>query len=222
MQVLRQNAVELGLILNGQQLAQFDVYQKELLIWNSKTNLISEKTAAAIVSRHFLDSLTALPFISNKQATLLDIGTGAGFPGLPLKIACPDLRLYLLESNRKKVSYLKHVIRLLNLREVQVIHDRVENAIIDTRWQAFFHVVISRATFKMAELVPWSDSFLAQEGELIAYKGPSLPEELAQCPQNIFPYNIYEYYQYDIDYPFFDFPRKIIIGKRIKKGKKTF
>jgi len=216
MQLLQQNARALGLALNEQQLAHFDVYQNELLLWNAKTNLISEKTAPDIVSRHFLDSLTALPFISNKKANLLDIGTGAGFPGLPLKIACPDLRIYLLEANRRKVSFLKHIIRLLNIQDAQVIHDRVEKALQDTNWRAFFNIVISRATFKMADLLPWSDSFLAPEGELIAFKGPSLPEELAQCPRDSFPYNIYEYYQHDINYPFFDFPRKIIIGKRIK------
>ena len=113
--LLGQFTRELGIELSTLQMEQFDLYQKELLQWNAKTNLISEKSAQEIVSRHFLDSLTALQFIDNYTARIIDIGSGAGFPGIPLKIARPNLQLYLMESNRKKVSFLKHIIRLLNL-----------------------------------------------------------------------------------------------------------
>ncbi|NTW78393.1 MAG: 16S rRNA (guanine(527)-N(7))-methyltransferase RsmG, partial [Syntrophaceae bacterium] len=87
-------------------MGQFDVYRRELLKWNEKTNLISEKSAKEIESRHFLDSLTALDFIGAENSRIIDIGCGAGFPGIPLKIACGSLQLYLVETNRKKVSFL--------------------------------------------------------------------------------------------------------------------
>ncbi|MEQ8160948.1 MAG: 16S rRNA (guanine(527)-N(7))-methyltransferase RsmG, partial [Smithellaceae bacterium] len=96
---------------------QFDIYRRELLKWNEKTNLISDKSAGEIESRHFLDSLTALKFIGSENSRIIDIGCGAGFPGIPLKIASPALQLYLVETNRKKVSFLKHIVRLLNLTD---------------------------------------------------------------------------------------------------------
>ena len=124
---LSKNAQQLGIELGQRQLSQFDVYKNELLQWNAKTNLISENSSQEIFSRHFLDSLTALQFIHMPDARIIDVGCGAGFPGLPIKIALPSLKLYLLETNRKKVSFLKHIIRLLNLSEAFVLHDRVEN-----------------------------------------------------------------------------------------------
>jgi 16S rRNA (guanine527-N7)-methyltransferase len=127
--LLGQAAQKLGIPLSDIQLDQFDTYQQEILKWNAKTNLISEKSAQEVVSRHFLDSLTALQFIDNQRARIIDIGSGAGFPGIPLKIARPNLQLYLMESNRKKVSFLKHIIRLLNFSETVVLHERVENLI---------------------------------------------------------------------------------------------
>ena len=90
----------------------------------------------------------------------IDVGCGAGFPGLPLKIALPTLELYLLETNRKKVSFLKHIIRLLNLSTAFVLHDRVENIIKTDTWKEKFDILISRAAFKLSELLPQGEYFL--------------------------------------------------------------
>ncbi|MEQ8204269.1 MAG: RsmG family class I SAM-dependent methyltransferase, partial [Smithellaceae bacterium] len=84
---------------------------------------------------------------------------GAGFPGIPLKIASPALQLYLVETNRKKVSFLKHIVRLLNLTDTVVLHERVENLLQDARWKEFFDVLISRAAFKLPEMLPWGAFF---------------------------------------------------------------
>jgi 16S rRNA (guanine527-N7)-methyltransferase len=162
--LLGQTTRELGIELSTLQMEEFDLYQKALLQWNAKTNLISEKSAEEIVSRHFLDSLTALQFIDNRRARIIDIGSGAGFPGIPLKIACPDLQPYLLESNRKKVSFLKHIIRLLNFTETVVLHERAENLIKNNKWKYFFDVVISRAAFKLPEFLSLGAFFLLHKG----------------------------------------------------------
>ena len=176
---LSKNARHLGIELNEQQIAQFDIYKNELLQWNAKTNLISENSSQEIITRHFLDSLTALQFIQKPNARIIDVGCGAGFPGLPLKIALPTLELYLLETNRKKVSFLKHIIRLLNLSAAFVLHDRVENIIKTATWKKKFDVLISRAAFKLSELLPQGEYFLDRGGKLIALKGPNVDEELA-------------------------------------------
>ena len=152
---LKESAHKLGIVLSNGQLSQFNVYQQELLRWNAKTNLISAKSAREIEERHFLDSLTALAFIDQPDARIIDIGCGAGFPGIPLKIAAPGLHLYLLETNRKKVSFLKHIIRSLNLPDTFVLHERVENLLKIAPWKDFFDVLISRAAFKLTEMFPW-------------------------------------------------------------------
>ena len=214
MLLLLQNARHLGVELSEQQLAQFDIYKNELLQWNAKTNLISESSAQKIITRHFLDSLSALQFIHNPNARMVDVGCGAGFPGLPLKIALPTLELYLLETNRKKVSFLKHMIRLLNLSTTVVLHDRTENIITTDTWKGKFDVLISRAAFKLSELLPQGEYFLVRGGNLIALKGPNVEEELTQCTSGTKQYKISQFIQYDINVPFLDAHRKIIIGEK--------
>lgn len=212
--LLLKNARQLNIELNKQQLALFDVYKNELLEWNAKTNLISENSSLEIVTRHFLDSLTALKFIQKTGSRILDIGAGAGFPGIPLKIAQPDLEIYLLEANRKKVSFLKHIIRILKLSGTFVLHDRLENIIQTDLWKENFDIVISRAAFKLSELVAQSDFFLADGGQLIALKGPNVDEEIKLWLSDQNRHKISQLIQYDIEASFLGAPRKIIIGKK--------
>jgi 16S rRNA (guanine527-N7)-methyltransferase len=213
---LFQNAQQLGIKLTEQQLAQFDVYQKELLLWNAKTNLVSEKSSQEIVSRHFLDSLTALQFIDKPDARIVDIGCGAGFPGLPLKIAAPELALYLLETNRKKMSFLKHIVRTLNLSSALFLHDRVENLLVENKWKGFFDIVISRAAFKLPEFLPYAAFFLAKGGKFIALKGFDIDEELSQSNKLAETFGFSKLFQHDINIIFLGNPRKIIIGEKKK------
>jgi 16S rRNA (guanine527-N7)-methyltransferase len=196
------------------QLAQFETYRNELLQWNAKTNLISENSSYEIITRHFLDSLTALRYLSKPNARMLDVGCGAGFPGIPLKIAQPRLELCLLESNRKKVSFLKHIARILNLGSVVVIHDRVENVIRKNLSSEKFDVLISRATFKLFELCSMGEYFLVPEGEIIALKGPHVDDEVKSCLKVKNQCRISQLIQHDIEVDFLEAPRKIIIIKK--------
>lgn len=211
---LKNQARQLNIALSNGQLQQFDVYQNELLDWNAKINLISEQSAHDIIARHFLDSLTALRYITPPDAKIIDVGSGAGFPGLPLKIAHPSLNLYLLEANRKKVSFLKHVVRLLNLSAVDIIHDRVENIIRENVYREQFDVLISRASFKLPQLCSFCRYFITPAGRLIALKGPGVDAELQKCFEDRNQSGFYQLIQRSIEAPFLDSPRKIIIGKR--------
>jgi 16S rRNA (guanine527-N7)-methyltransferase len=216
MLLLQQGARLLDIELGDEQLALFDLYQNELLKWNATTNLISEKTADEIVTRHFLDSLSAAKFITNPNARLVDIGCGAGFPGIPLKIAMPSIQLYLLETNRKKVSFLKHIIRTLNLDQTQTLHGRTENIVQAETWKEKFDIVISRAAFKLPDLLTLGQYFLTPDGLLITLKGPDVSSELDTALAGGNPSKIYKLYQYDINLPLLGPPRKIIIFRKAK------
>lgn len=216
MKELEHSAQKLGIALSTGQLTQFDAYQQELMRWNAKTNLISEKSAQKIVSRHFLDSLTALQLIEKKNARIIDIGCGAGFPGIPLKIASPGLQLYLLETNRKKVSFLKHIIRLLNLTHTFVLHDRVENLLKAEDWKDFFDILISRAAFKLKEMLPFGAFFLVPGGKLVALKSHDIAAEFSQGASVAHLYGFCQLFQYDINQGSSGIYRKIIIGEKIK------
>ena len=211
---LDQQIRRLNIALHPQQLEQFDVYQSELLQWNARMNLISEKSSREIMTRHFLDSLTALRFITRPDAKIIDVGCGAGFPGLPLKIAQPGLDVFLLEANRKKVSFLKHMIRLLNLSAVHVIHDRAEHLLNANAHKQKFDFLISRAAFKLQTLLVLGEFFLTPQGQLIALKGPSIEREIIQHDRTDNERKIFQLIQYDIESNFDAVPRKIIIGKR--------
>jgi 16S rRNA (guanine527-N7)-methyltransferase len=222
MMELKLSAQKLGIALNDGQLGLFASYQRELLKWNEKTNLISAKSAREIVSRHFLDSLTALPFIAKPDARIADIGCGAGFPGIPLKIASPSLQLYLMETNRKKVSFLKHIIRLLNLADTFVLHERVENLLAVAQWQDFFDVLISRAAFKLPEMLPWGAFFLRPGGKLVALKSKDIAEEFSQGTAAAAQHGFSQLFQYDTNQESPDITRIIIVGEKATQGRKAF
>jgi 16S rRNA (guanine527-N7)-methyltransferase len=214
--LLQQTTRQLGLELHEQQLAQFELYQNELRKWNNKTNLIADSSSGEIIVRHFLDSLTAVQFIEQQNDRIVDIGCGAGFPGIPLKIALPSLQLYLLEANRKKTSFLKHIVRLLHLSNTFVIHERAETLLKDGKWNHFFTAVISRATFKLPEILPLASFFLQPGGKLIALKSKDIDEEFLQGSEAAPRYGFNQLFQYDINKIFLGRPRKIIVGEKIK------
>jgi 16S rRNA (guanine527-N7)-methyltransferase len=168
------------------------------------------------VTRHFLDSLTAAKYITSPSARMVDVGCGAGFPGIPLKIALPSIQLYLLETNRKKVSFLKHIIRLLNLEDTFTLHDRTENIVRTDTWKGKFDIVISRAALKLPALLPLGTYFLAPGGLLIALKGQDVATELTTALARGNQPEIYQIFQHDISLPLLGPPRKIIIAQKAK------
>lgn len=178
---LNESAKALDIHLSAQELSQFLLYYNELIIWNRKINLVSVKSELDIPIKHFIDSLTPLPLIKNNQSSLIDIGAGAGFPGIPLKIIKPSLKLVLLEPIRKRASFLKHISRILCLKDTLIICDRVESLCLKDDFRNHFDFVISRATFKLPYLVKISSHFLTDRGILIAMKGKSIREELKEA-----------------------------------------
>ena len=169
---------ELGIVLTEDRLALFESYRETLLLWNSRMNLVSLQSDLDLPVRHFVDSLTLLPHLPPGPASLLDIGSGAGFPALPVRILRPDLRITLLEASRKKCSFLKELTRRLGLQDVVVLNTRLEELLKQTA-RPSFDIITSRATLKLPELIEKGLPLLKDGGFLAAMKGPGLDEEIA-------------------------------------------
>jgi len=170
---LQKRAAKIGVDVDQNQLSLFVQYYQELIFWNRQINLISEHSAGEIIERHFVDSLTPLPLLKKETGFLLDLGSGGGFPGIPLKILAPNLNVFLVDASRKKTSFLSHIVRILKLTEVTVIRGRIEDLAAGKEWMAKFDTVISRAAFKLPQLIIFASSFLKRGGQLIAMKGPT-------------------------------------------------
>jgi 16S rRNA (guanine527-N7)-methyltransferase len=168
--LLLEGAGAFGIQLDEKQVEAFDLYLRELLKWNQKINLTAIRSEKGIILKHFLDSLSAYPHLS-KPSSLLDIGSGAGFPGIPLKMVAPFLEVTLIDSVRKKVNFQRHIIRTLGLRGIEAIHGRVQDKDVLQSLGGRFDFVISRAFSDLQTLLMLSFPFLKKGGIVLAMKG---------------------------------------------------
>ena len=176
-QQLARGVIELGLTLPAGAQQRLLAYLELLQKWNRVYNLTAVREAPRMMSQHLLDCLAAAPHVG--AATLLDVGSGAGLPGIPLAVALPESRVTLRDSNHKKAAFLRQAAMELELVNVQVVCERVET------WKAAaaFAVVISRAFSDLAEFVSLAGRHAAAEGRLVAMKGVHPYEEIAQLPR---------------------------------------
>jgi len=175
--LLIEGAKTFGIALDEKAMEAFDLYLKELLKWNQKINLTAIRSEKGIVLKHFLDSLSVRPYLPD-HSFILDIGSGAGFPGIPLKIIQPSFEVTLIDSVRKKVDFQRHIIRMLGLRGTEAIHGRVQDRGILQRLQGRFDIVLSRAFSNLRTFLSLSSPFLKQEGTVVAMKGEVDPNEM--------------------------------------------
>jgi len=168
--LLLEGAKTFGIHLDGKAMEAFEVYLMELLKWNQKINLTSIRSEKGIVLKHFLDSLSVYPLLP-KNSSILDIGSGAGFPGIPLKIIQPTLEISLIDSVRKKVDFQRHVIRGLGLKGIETIHGRVQDKGILQSLEGQFDIILSRAFSDLRTLLILSFPFLKEGGRVVAMKG---------------------------------------------------
>ena len=166
---------KLGIKISDEELNKLDIYAKFLLEYNEHTNLTAIKKEEDVYLKHFYDSLT-ISYVINleEEKTLLDIGTGAGFPGMILKIFFPNLKVTLLDSNNKKTKFLEKLRDKLNLNDVEIINDRVEN-LVKTRLN-YYDVVTARAVTNMTVLTELAMPLVKEEKYFIALKGSNINE----------------------------------------------
>lgn len=171
---------QLGLNLNDQQLEQFLRYRDELLDWNTRINLTAITNPEEVLTKHFLDSLSLLLVYDKPHARLLDIGSGAGFPGLALKIVRPQWQVTLLEATGKKVNFLRHVIETLHPSGIEAIHGRAEELAHKPQYRAAFDLVTARAVAALPTLLEYCAPFCRVGGEIILFKKGEITGELIQ------------------------------------------
>lgn len=159
--------------MGDREIAYFMTYLSELTKWNRAYNLTGMKSAGDIVIKNFLDSLLFSRVLPGRVRSVADVGSGAGFPGIPLKIAEPDLELYLIEPTRKKAAFLKHICSKLGLQGVEVINRRIEE-VEGLKVDA----AVTRALFSIGDFAKKAGGILNQKGILILSKGPKVEEEL--------------------------------------------
>ena len=165
--------------LSDEQIEHFKQYLIKLLQWNNRINLISKNDEIRVVSRHFLESIAIFDIIDFPiNSCIIDIGTGAGFPGLPLKIIRPDLNLMLLDSKRFKTLFLTDVLNILKLSNVEVIKERAEIACLKPALNRKFDFVMSRAVANISTIYKWTNKFLKPEASILALKGGDIEKEI--------------------------------------------
>ena len=167
----------LGIKVSTDQADLMLLHAKELIAWNKKINLTAIKDPFKIAEKHFIDSITASGLLRNKNH-LMDMGAGGGFPGIPIKIINPSLHILLIDASRKKVNFLKHVIRTLQLKNIDAVHSRVEDLHENKRYKGKFDGVISRAFTELSGFLSLATPFLNKTGSIYAMKGKKAETEI--------------------------------------------
>lgn len=172
---LNSGLYSLNLDLSDQQIETLNIIVTEHMKWNKVFNLSAYRTEHDVVVYQILDSLSICPFILS--GTLLDIGTGPGFPGLPLAVVFPKTQVTLLDSNNKKLAFARHIKSLCHLNNIKIVHQRVEDVQDDQQ----FDQIISRAFMHLNGMIGCSLRLLSPKGELLAMKGPQVDSEVADA-----------------------------------------
>lgn len=181
-EILAARAAEAGIPLTAEQIGQFSVYHEMLLDWNTRMNLTALTAPEDVAVKHIIDSLTAYDAaLFDGARTLIDVGTGAGLPGIPLAVYAPHLTVTLLDSLNKRVRFLTEVTAAMGLQNVRCIHARAEEAARTAEHRAAYDIAVSRAVARLPVLLEYTLPFVRVGGTLLALKGRAYPEEQTEA-----------------------------------------
>lgn len=176
----------IGITLSQYQISLLEEYQRELQIWNDRFNLTAIHEPEKIQTKHFLDSFsTFLVMKKTSVKRIIDIGTGAGFPGIPLKILFPETEMVLVDSVGKKTDFCQHIVDHLDLEGVEVVHDRVEQLARQATFREKFDWAVARAVANLSTLAEYMLPFVRIGGSMLAMKGDQGPSEAQQAQQAV-------------------------------------
>ena len=217
-----QSLHKLDPLVSEQQLQLFLRYRQELIEWNSRFNLTAITDPDEILYKHFLDSASLLAVYDKRQAKVLDIGAGAGFPGLPLKILRPQWRVVLLEATGKKVTFLRHMIETLGLREIEAVQGRAEELAHQQEFRTSFDLVTARAVASLPILLEYAAPYCRVGGQIILPKKGDVIAELAQG--KLAAHHLGSILRADtaVALPGLDDGRRLLVWEQVKKCPETF
>ena len=179
---LKIKAENIGITLNDTQLQQFQDFYELLIEKNKVMNLTAITEEEEVIDKHFIDSLTCKRVMDmNQVRSVIDIGTGAGFPGIPLKIVYPEIEFVLLDSLNKRVKFLNEVIEVLHLEKLQTVHGRAEDLARKPEFRGRFDLCVSRAVANLSTLSEYCIPFVRVNGYFISYKAQKGLEEIQEC-----------------------------------------
>jgi len=177
-ELLRDGIIELGFTASKEQINSFMTYLSELKKWNRAYNLTGLKKDKDIIIKHFFDSLLYLKVLPDGEITVADIGSGAGFPGIPLKIIRPEIDMYLVEPSRKKSAFLRHITRRLELKRIEVIEKSIQEIKVNKELPYLVDAAVTRALFSIKDFIKKASPIVKKGGTLILNKGPKVDEEI--------------------------------------------
>ncbi|MBQ5419849.1 MAG: 16S rRNA (guanine(527)-N(7))-methyltransferase RsmG [Selenomonas sp.] len=183
---LQKAAAEYGINLTETQIAQYNRYFELLIEWNEKINLTAITAPKDVAIKHIIDSITAYDAaLFQAGTTVIDVGTGAGFPGLPLKIFCPEIKLTLMDSLNKRIKFLQTVVEELGLTDVECVHARAEEGARNKKYRESFDIAVSRAVARLPILCEYCLPFVKKGGHFIALKGMQYNDEAEEAVKAI-------------------------------------
>ena len=214
----RKDIEAFGITLTEQQINQFLVYYEMLVEWNQMMNLTAITEYEEVMKKHFVDSISLVKaYDVSKSVSVIDVGTGAGFPGLALKIAYPQLKLTLLDSLNKRIQFLNAVIEKLGLDGVDTIHGRAEDFAKPGKLREKYDLCVSRAVANLSTLSEYCLPFVKEGGEFISYKSEKIQEEMVKAEKAISILSGKVVKQVEFTLPDSDIYRNLFVIRKVKK-----
>lgn len=214
--LLKESVKEYGLQLNDNEISNLIKYKDTLKDWNNRVNLTAIEDDKDIIIKHFIDSLSIIPYLPQGPFKLIDVGTGAGFPGIPVKVAISSVKITLLDSLDKRIKFLNEVINQLQLKDISAVHGRAEDYGIKNEYRETYDVSVARAVSSLPVLLEYCLPFVKVGGIFIGMKGSSIDEvQQSKRALDIIGGAIEEIKE--ITLPFTDIKRNIIVVRKLRQ-----